>query len=109
MVRPQLHITTKNQFPSFQPDLPPDQQRKDLSAGLGVVVFDGPQGRGFYKGGHNGTTSNTMVCLEAGRRCVLILSNDVRSEAGFADLVKLILGDTGVPYEWEYGDQAGTS
>ena len=109
MVRPHLHITTKNQFPPFQPDLPLDQQRKDLSAGLGVVVFDGPQGRGFYKGGHNGTTANTMVCLEAGRRCVLILSNDVRSEAGFADLVMFILGNTGVPYEWEYGAHAGKS
>jgi hypothetical protein len=31
-------------------------------------------------------------------------SNDVRSEAGFAELVKFILGDTGVAYEWEYGD-----
>jgi hypothetical protein len=76
---------------------------------LGVVVFDGPQGRGFYKGGHNGTTANTLVCMEAHKRCVLILSNDVRSEAGFADLVKFILGDTGVPYDWEYGDRAGKS
>ena len=36
-------------------------------------------------------------------------SNDVRSEAGFADLVRFILGDTGVPYDWEYGDHAGKS
>ena len=57
------------------------EQRKDLYAGLGVVVFDGPQGRGFYKGGHDGQTANTTVCIEASQRCVLILSNDVRSEA----------------------------
>jgi len=48
-----------------------------------------------------------MVCVEARQRCVVILSNDVRSEAGFADLVKFILRDIGVPYEWEYGDRAG--
>jgi CubicO group peptidase (beta-lactamase class C family) len=107
--RPQLHIGTKNQFPSLLPDVPVGEQRKDLYAGLGVVVFDGPQGRGFYKGGHNGSTSNTMVCLEQGKRCVLILSNDVRSGAGYLELVKFILGDTGVPYEWEFGDQAGKS
>jgi hypothetical protein len=35
------------------------------------------------------------------------ISNDVRSEAGFPDLVRFILGDTGVPYDWEYGDHAG--
>ncbi len=85
------------------------EQRKDLYAGLGVVVFDGPQGRGFYKGGHDGQTANTTVCIEASQRRVVILSNDVRSEAGFTDLVRFILGDTGVPYDWEYGDQAGKS
>ncbi len=109
MTKPQLHITVAHQFPLFQPDLPLTEQRKDLSAGLGVVVFDGPQGRGFYKGGHDGQTANTMVCIKASQRCVLILSNDVRSEAGFAELVAFILGDTGVPYDWEYGDHAGKS
>lgn len=109
MTKPQLHITTAHQFPPFLPDLPMNQQRKDLYAGLGLIVFDGPQGRGFYKGGHDGQTANTMVCIEAGQRCVVILSNDVRSEAGFANLVQFILGNTGVPYDWEYGDHAGKS
>lgn len=109
MVKPSLHITTRTQFPLFQPDLPVSEQRKDLNAGLGVVVFDGAQGPGFYKGGHDGQTANTMVCIERRQRCALILSNDVRSEAQFADLVRFLLGDTGVPYEWEYGDYAGKS
>jgi CubicO group peptidase (beta-lactamase class C family) len=109
MTKPSLHITTAHQFPDFGVDLPVDQQRKDLNAGLGVVVFDGPQGHGFYKGGHDGQTANTMICIEASQRCVVILSNDVRAEAGFADLVKFILGDTGAPYDWEYGDHAGKS
>lgn len=104
-----LHIPTANLFPMFLPDLPPNEQRKDLYSGLGVVLFDGPQGHGFYKGGHDGQTANTMVCIEASQRCLLILSNDVRSEAGFAELVRFILGDTGVPYDWEYGDHAGKS
>lgn len=103
IVKPQLHITTKTQFNSLQPELPPEQQRADLFAGLGVVVFDGPQGRGFMKGGHNDTTGNTWVCLESGQRCVVLLSNDVRSEAAFPELVKFVLGETGAPYDWEYG------
>ena len=109
MTKPQLHITTAHQFPVFGPNLPVSEQRNDLYAGLGVVVFNGPEGHGFYKGGHDGQTANTMVCLERSERCVLILSNDVRSEAGFAELVRFILGDTGVPYDWEYGDYAGKS
>ena len=109
MTRPVFHIATASQFPMFQPDAPAAKQRKDLYAGLGVVTFSGPQGHGFYKGGHDGITANTMVCLESSQRCVLILSNDVRSEAGFAELVQFVLGDTGVPYDWEYTDRAGKS
>jgi len=103
MVMPQLPITTKSQFPTLQPELAPRQRRKDLAAGIGVVVFDGPQGRGFFKGGHNETTGNTLVCVEKHKRCVAILSNDVRSESVFPQLVHFVLGDTGVPFDWEYG------
>jgi len=92
ITKPDLHITTAHLWPLFLADLPVREQRKDLYAGLGVTVFDGPQGRGFDKGGHDGQTANTMVCIEARQRCVLILSNDVRSEAGFGDLVRFILG-----------------
>jgi CubicO group peptidase (beta-lactamase class C family) len=109
MTKPRLHITTAHLFPLFQPDLPLNEQRKDLYSGLGVTVFDGPQGHGFYKGGHDGPTANTLVCIDASQRCVVILSNDVRSEAGFAELVRFILGATGVPYDWEYGAHAGKS
>jgi CubicO group peptidase (beta-lactamase class C family) len=109
LVKPSLHIGTAHQFPNFAPYLPKDQQRPDLAAGLGVIVFEGPQGRGFYKGGHDGQTANSFVCLERGRRCVLLLANDVRAEARFADLVRFVLGESGVPYDWEYGDRAGMS
>jgi len=109
MIRPQLKITTAHQFPTFGPELPKSQQRKDLYAGLGVIVFDGPQGPGFEKGGHDEVTGNSMVCLERSRNCVVLLSNDVRAEAAYAALVKFILGDSGVPYAWIYGDHAGKS
>ena len=109
MVKPSLHIGTAHQFPNFAPYLPREAQRPDLAAGLGVIVFDGPQGRGFYKGGHDAQTANSFVCLERSRRCVLLMANDVRAEARFADLVRFVLGETGVPYDWEYGDRAGKS
>src|SRR5450432_3875561 len=48
MAKPSLHITTASLFPLFLPDLPVSEQRRDLASGLGVTVFDGPQGHGFY-------------------------------------------------------------
>jgi CubicO group peptidase (beta-lactamase class C family) len=104
-VRGRLPILTRSQFPSLQtpPQVP---VFPGLAAGLGVVSFEGPQGAGFYKGGHNDTTANTWVCVEAGQRCIVILSNDVRSEAMFPAVVKSVLGETGVPWTWEYGEMA---
>lgn len=104
MLRPQLGISTASQFPTLQPQLPATRRRPDLAAGLGVVVFDGPQGPGFMKGGHDAITGNTLVCLERSRRCVAILSNDVRAERAFPRLVAFVLGETAAPWRWEYGD-----
>ncbi len=101
--RPQLPIKSASQFPVLQDDAPAGQQHKNLSAGLGVVTFEGPQGRGFFKGGHNDWTGNMLVCLENTKRCVLILGNDLRTEAAIPYLVDFILGETGVPWDWEYG------
>jgi CubicO group peptidase (beta-lactamase class C family) len=109
MLKPQLRIRTATQFPNFAPELPAARQRKDLSAGLGVITFDGPQGPGFFKGGHDGQTANMIICIEKSKKCLLLMSNDVRAEAGYAALVDFILGDTAVPLDWEYGENAGKS
>jgi len=104
LVKPTLPITTASQFPTLQPELPPGERIKGLAAGLGVIVFEGPQGSGFFKGGHNDSTGNSLVCLDKERRCALMMANDVRAEAAFPGLVRAILGETGVPYRWEYPD-----
>ena len=104
LTRPQLPITTASQFPSLQPEAPPAARLAGLASGLGVIVFDGPQGRAFYKGGHNDSTGNTWVCVERTKDCVVILANDVRAERAFPRIVRELLGETGAPWAWEYGD-----
>ncbi len=106
LVRAQWPITTASQFPTLQDALVPAQRRRDLAAGLGVVVFQGPQGGGFYKGGHDDAVGNTLVCVARRQRCVVVLGNDVRAEAAFPALVRFVLGETGVPWTWEYGGKA---
>lgn len=104
--RPQLTITSRSQFPTLLPEPPPAQRWPDLAAGIGVVTFKGPQGAGFAKGGHNDSTGNMAVCIEQSRRCVVILGNDLRAEAAIPYLVDSVLGPTGMPWRWEYGDLA---
>jgi CubicO group peptidase (beta-lactamase class C family) len=103
MLRPALPITSRSQFPTLQPEVAPGARFAGLAAGLGVVTFTGPQGLGFFKGGHNESTGNMLVCLRGPRRCVVILSNDVRAEPAFAAIAQAALGDTGMPWRWEYG------
>lgn len=103
MTASQGPITTATEFPTLQPELPAALRRPDLATGLGVVVFDGPQGPGFFKGGHEDFAGNTFVCLTRSARCVVLLSNDVRAERAFPGLVAAILGETGAPWRWEYG------
>ncbi len=106
LIAPQLSITSASQFPSLQPELAVEARKGLPAAGLGVIVFDGPQGAGFMKGGHNDSTGNTMVCVQRRQRCVVILANDVRAEAAFPRLVEFVLGNTGAPWRWEYGEMA---
>lgn len=103
LVRLQLLIKTLTQFPTLQAEQATEPFAA-ISSALGVVAFHGPQGAAFFKGGHNDTTANTWVCVEASKRCVVLLSNDVRAEAAFPAIVRSIFGETGVPWRWEYGD-----
>ncbi|OYU45310.1 MAG: hypothetical protein CFE44_08215 [Burkholderiales bacterium PBB4] len=98
-----MPITSASQFPSLQPESTPAERHPALAAGLGVISFHGPQGKGFQKGGHNDSTGNTWICLEQRMRCVVLLANDVRAEPLFPGIVKMILGETGMPWAWEYG------
>ena len=106
---PHSTITSRQQFPTLHPEAAPKDRWVGLSAGLGVISFTGPQGMAFMKGGHNDSTANMMLCIENKRRCVVILSNDVRAEASFPWLLRSILGDTGFPHQWEYPGSATTS
>ncbi|WP_294030315.1 serine hydrolase [Sphingopyxis sp.] len=102
--RPGLAIASRSQFPTLQDDAPEAERPKGIAASVGLITFTGPQGAGFFRGGHNDSTGNTLVCLDRGERCVLIMSNDVRAEAAFPMIVRDILGETGAPWRWIFGD-----
>lgn len=103
LIRPQLPITSKQQFPTLSAETNPGNTGIGLAAGLGLVVFKDRRGSGWFKGGHNDTTGNMVLCLENGQRCVVMLANDVRAERIYPELARLVLGQTRMPWSWEYG------
>ena len=42
------------------------------------------------------------MCREARQRCVVLLANSVRAELIYPEMVGFILGDTAMPWWWEY-------
>jgi CubicO group peptidase (beta-lactamase class C family) len=101
MVAPHVAITSPAQFPTLAETTSPAMQAIKLSAGLGVVTFDGPDGHVFFKGGHDDTTGNQVICLDKARRCIVYLSNDVRAERLYQRLTEATIGDPGMPWSWE--------
>lgn len=106
MLRPQLLIASATQFPTLAEATDPRGPRIGLAAGLGVVVFEDPShGRTWFKGGHDDWTGNMAVCQQRYRRCVVLLANSVRAERIYPALVRFVLGETAMPWWWEYGPQ----
>jgi CubicO group peptidase (beta-lactamase class C family) len=102
MMRPQVAITSVHQFPTLVPDTNPANATIGLAAGLGLVTFRDADGEVWFKGGHNEWTGNMAICIESRKRCLVLLSNDVRAERIYPDLTGAILGQTGMPWTWEY-------
>src|SRR4051794_35461220 len=105
MLRPQLAIESAHQFPTLEPKTNPANRAIGLAAGLGSVLFKGPAGAAFYKGGHDDWTDNLAVCVETKKRCILLLSNSVRAETIYPAVVRAVFGETGLPWSWEYNPE----
>jgi hypothetical protein len=43
-----------------------------------------------------------VICQDAQQTCVVLLANSVRAELIHPDLVRFVLGETAMPWWWEY-------
>jgi CubicO group peptidase (beta-lactamase class C family) len=102
LVRPQVPITSLHQFPTLRDWTGPTNAAIGLAAGLGVVTYRVDGGTAWFKGGHNDSTGNLVICLERRQRCLVMLANDVRAERIYPELARAILGEVAMPWGWEY-------
>ncbi len=106
LVSPQIEIRSAHQFPPWSDKRDESLAAVNLSAGLGVVLWDGPQGRGFFKGGHDRGGDNMLVCLLDRDICVLAMANAPNGHLVFPQIFEALLGGTGIPWQWEYSQIA---
>ncbi len=100
MKRARIAIRSVQQFPTLSEDTTTDNDSIHLAGGLGVVAYDSPQGRAWFKGGHDDGTRNLAFCLDDKRDCVLILSNSSNGDGLFKYLADTTLGPTCLPWFW---------
>jgi CubicO group peptidase (beta-lactamase class C family) len=99
--RPQLPIRSARQFPTFSDEVDPRLGEIALAAGLGVVTFQDLNGPNWFKGGHNDVTGNMVICQPRHRRCLVMLSNDVRAEIIYPEIATRVLGEIRLPWRWD--------
>ena len=102
LIRPQIPIRSPHQFPTITTETTARNDNICLAAGLGLVTFMDNSGPAWFKGGHNDCTGNMAICLENTKRCLVLLSNDVRAERIYPEIAQMVLGDTKMPWLWEY-------
>lgn len=101
MLGEQVAITARHQFPTQFPVDTDANRAISLSYGLGWGLFESNFGPAFFKEGHDDGTNNYALCLDTAQRCILLLANSSNGEGIFLYLVDALLGETGLPWEWE--------
>jgi CubicO group peptidase (beta-lactamase class C family) len=101
MLRPQIEIRSRRQFPSLAPETTDDNRAIGLAYGLGWGLFESRHGKAFFKEGHDDGWENHAVCFEARRTCLVLMSNSANGEHVFMPLLEDLLGDRDTPWRWE--------
>ncbi len=102
MLKAQIAIHTKHQFPSLNTDTLEDPYKNiDLSYGLGWGLFKCSYGNAFFKEGHDDGWQHYNINFPDKKISLIIMTNSSNGESIFKELLEKIIGDICTPWEWE--------
>ena len=99
--KPQIRIRTRTQFGPGSTESSSVNDAIELSYGLGWGLQRTPHGWGAFKEGHGDGFQHYSIVYPAKKLGVLLLSNSDNAEGIFGHLLRLTIGDTFTPLEWE--------
>lgn len=100
MLRPQIAIFSRRQFPTLALETTDDNRKIGLSYGLGWGLFQSRHGPAFFKEGHEDGWENHGVCFVDRKTCVVLMSNSENGEKVFLPLLDALLGAHDTPGAW---------
>ena len=101
MLRPQIEIRSRAQFPTLRPDFTDENHAIHLAYGLGWGLFTTPYGKAFFKEGHDDGWENHVVCFPEKKVAILLMSNSSNGDSIFKELLATLAGDRWTPWRWE--------
>lgn len=101
MLRPQIRIRSKSQFPTTATETTDDNDGISLSYGLGWGLLWSKHGRAYFKEGHDDGFQSYSITFEEARTAIVIMTNSDNGESLFKELLETVIGDTFTPWRWE--------
>lgn len=101
MIRAQIAITAKHEFPTLENELSDENKSIRLSYGLAWGLYWTPYGEAFFKEGHDDGWRNYAVCFDKSGTGMVIMTNSSNGEGIYKELLERIMGNTFTPIEWE--------
>lgn len=101
LLEPNIRIKSKTQF-GFQAWEDTDENDKiQLSYGLGWGLLKSPFGQGMFKEGHGEGFQHYSIIFPEKNIGIIILSNSDNAESIFKELLEITIGDLYTPWQWE--------
>jgi len=101
MLDPQIQITSKREFPTFDDETTDENKAIGLSYGLGWGLYRTPYGKAFFKEGHSDGEMNYTVCFDTKKSGIIIMTNSANGEGIYKELLEDVLKNSFTPIEWE--------
>jgi CubicO group peptidase (beta-lactamase class C family) len=101
MLRPQIQIVSKHEFPTISSETTDANKPIHLSYGLGWGLYQTPYGKAFFKEGHSDGFRNYTVCFDKSQTGIVIMTNSANGEGIYKILLEKLLNNTFTPIEWE--------
>jgi CubicO group peptidase (beta-lactamase class C family) len=101
MLRPQIGIQSKHQFPTFSTETTDENKGIQLSYGLTWGLYRSPYGKVFFKEGHDDGHMNYAVCFEGKKSCMVMMTNSSNGEGIYKELLETLQKNSYTPIEWE--------
>jgi len=101
MLSPQITILSKHQFPTFSTETTEENRQIKLSYGLAWGLYWTPDGKAFFKEGHDDGHMNYAVCFEEKGTCLVLMTNSSNGEGIYKELLETLQNNAYTPIEWE--------